>query len=472
MTALHSAPPDAPHSATPRPSACPGLLRIVAARDGGICRIKLPGGRLDARKARAIADAARRHAGGTLELTNRANLQIRGVRASHEAVLSDALLRAGLGPEAAVGSHSETDVATADDLRNLMLSPAAGRDPDAIFDTTGLIAPLLERLQNEARFAALSPKFALLIDGGERLAALDHPHDLWLTATRDVPDAQDVRFAFGLAGCPPIEGDDRPASVALATVAPDQAPALVGALLHAFLDLTAPGDTRMRDVLAAHTAAAVLERAQRHLGFALPPDPSLAAWRRARADAALRFGARPQRASGTWQVGGQPPLGRLDAATLEALATLAETAGNATLRLTPWQGVLLPDVATRAVPDVLTRLNALGLVCEANAPLARLVACTGSAGCAKGLADTKADALRLAARLPAGVEAHLSGCARSCAAAHCAPWTLLATAPDRYDLYRRMTDGQDGFGRCLARGLPLDEAADALARLARSFPDD
>ncbi|MDH0099469.1 precorrin-3B synthase, partial [Pseudomonas sp. GD04158] len=27
-----------------RPSACPGLLRIVPALDGGICRIKLPGG--------------------------------------------------------------------------------------------------------------------------------------------------------------------------------------------------------------------------------------------------------------------------------------------------------------------------------------------------------------------------------------------------------------------------------------------
>ncbi|EGH19379.1 precorrin-3B synthase, partial [Pseudomonas savastanoi pv. glycinea str. race 4] len=29
-------------------------------------------------------------------------------------------------------------------------------------------------------------------------------------------------------------------------------------------------------------------------------------------------------------------------------------------------------------------------------PLAQMVACTGSAGCVKGLADTKADALQLA----------------------------------------------------------------------------
>ncbi len=37
-----------------RPSACPGLLRIVPARDGGLCRIKLPCGELTATQAFAI----------------------------------------------------------------------------------------------------------------------------------------------------------------------------------------------------------------------------------------------------------------------------------------------------------------------------------------------------------------------------------------------------------------------------------
>ncbi|MDR3101342.1 MAG: precorrin-3B synthase, partial [Paraburkholderia sp.] len=54
-----------------RRSACPGLVRVVAARDGGLCRIRLAGGALTAAQARAIAQAARAHAGGTLELTSR-----------------------------------------------------------------------------------------------------------------------------------------------------------------------------------------------------------------------------------------------------------------------------------------------------------------------------------------------------------------------------------------------------------------
>ncbi|MDI9653445.1 precorrin-3B synthase, partial [Burkholderia cenocepacia] len=84
-----------------RPSACPGLVRVVAAADGGLCRIKLPGGRLDARQARAIAAAARRYGSGAIDATNRANLQLRGIRDGATDALTHALLDAGLGPRRA-----------------------------------------------------------------------------------------------------------------------------------------------------------------------------------------------------------------------------------------------------------------------------------------------------------------------------------------------------------------------------------
>lgn len=485
-------------SAAARPSACPGLLRIVAARDGGICRIRLSGGALQAAQAHAIAHAARQYATGVIELTNRANLQVRGVRAGQEAALIDALLRAGLGPDVRV--PDALAAASADDVRNLMISPTAGRDRAALFDTNALAAEILVRVQTEPRFAALSPKFAVLLDGGERLAMLEHPHDVWLAAM-DHPDG--VRFALGLAGCPPVEArrtakadanassnesnretgasafldqEDSAASThhayALAAVVPSRVPAIVTALLHTFLDLAAPEHTRMRHLLAVYSADEFLQHAQRHLDFPLAPlqsnEPLLAAWRRAQAGPALRFGAHPQRVAGMWHVGGQPALGRLDAATLHELAVLAEAAGDATLRITPWQSILLPDIVTRAVPSTLARLNELGLVCEPAHPLARLIACAGSSGCAKSMADTKTDALRLAAQLPNTVEqVHLSGCPRSCAAAHRAPYTLLAVEPGHYDLYRR-DDAVPGFGECVARHLTIDQAAHHLERLTRS----
>ncbi|WP_253189731.1 precorrin-3B synthase [Paraburkholderia fungorum] len=474
-----------PHAVpTLRPSACPGLLRIVAARDGGICRIKLPGGVLSAAQAEVIAGASARHAAGVVELTNRANLQVRGVRSGHEAALIEALVGAGLGPEPMPGGSVTVNAsaASADDVRNVMISPAAGRDPAALVDTTQLCAELLALLQSDTRFAALSPKFALLLDGGERLARVDHPHDVWIAASQGV---EGVRFVFGLAGCPPEAsafqsvaapqpqqvGRPNKGTGPLAAVSPAQVPALVRALLHTFLDLAADDATRMRHLLATHAVDTILQHAQTYVDFPLSRDASLAGWQRSTpADAGLRLGAHPQCKSGTWHAGGQPPLGRVDADTLRALALLARQHNTGILHITPWQSVLLPDLATDTVPAVLTALNALGLACDPSQPITRLIACAGSSGCAKSLADTKADAQQLAAQLPAGVEVHLSGCPRSCAAAHCAPYTLLAVAPGSYDLYRR-DDSGSGFGRCVAHQLTIQQAADTLARLARSNTD-
>ncbi|CAE6728465.1 hypothetical protein R69658_01701 [Paraburkholderia aspalathi] len=439
---------------------------------------------MSAAQAAVIADVSERHAAGVVELTNRANLQVRGVRSGHEAALIAALVDAGLGPIPTGGAVDASGVlvaTSADDVRNLMVSPTAGRDPFALFDTRPLCVELLTLLQSEARFAALSPKFALLLDGGERLARLDHPHDVWLAATQ----AEDgVRFVFGLAGCPPALANadafphvgrtsshspvDQPHpnyAGALAAVLPSQVTDLVRALLHTFLDLAAPDDTRMRHLLAAHSIDAVLQHAQTYVDFSLSRDTSLANWQRPTpADATLRLGAQAQRVVGMMHVGGQPPVGRLDAATLRGLATLSQQQGNGTLHMTPWQSVLLPDIAADAAPAVFAEMNALGLACDPAQPITHLIACAGSTGCAKSLADTKADALLLADRLPDGVDVHLSGCPRSCAAAHCAPYTLLAAAPGIYDLYRR--DGQPGFGSCVAHQLTIEQAADMLDPLA------
>lgn len=210
---------------TLRPSACPGLLRIVQALDGGICRVKLAGGAITAAQAHALADAAQAYAGGVIEATNRANLQIRGIGAEQEALIAR-LLAAGLGPSNAGG----------DDVRNLMLSPSAGIDPQMLFDTRPLAAQILATLENHPRFHELSAKFAVQLDGGEDLAMLEHHHDLWLSA---FVRHGETLLAFGLAGCP---GLDAP----LAAVPLNQGHGLVVAVLEAFLDLATPEQTRMR----------------------------------------------------------------------------------------------------------------------------------------------------------------------------------------------------------------------------------
>ena len=134
--------------------------------------------------------------------------------------------------------------------------------------------------------------------------------------------------------------------------------------------------------------------------------------------------------------------------------------------------VLLADLrpsahgfALQGPPLDASRIRELGLLIDAQEPLSNLIACTGSAACGKGLADSKADALRLAERLRASTarpQVHLSACPRSCAAAHTAPFTLLASSAGHYQLYQRTPEAA-GFGQLLASAMTIDEAGDWFA---------
>lgn len=428
-----------------RPSACPGLLRIVPALDGGICRIKLTGGSISCAQAEAVASAAEDFASGAIEATNRANLQIRGI-GDQPAALIERLLAAGLGPHNAAG----------DDVRNLMLSPSAGIDRHMLFDTRELAERILATVQRHEPFHDLSPKFALQLDGGEALAMLEHPNDLWLSAFEQ---AGECRLAFGLAGCP----TDAPAgSIALV-----DGHELVVAVLELFLELASPEQTRMRHLLADISVAAIVARLAERVAIA-----PVASWQRP-ASTGLHMGAQAQAQADHVYVGAVPPLGRLDAGMLRGAARLAQQYGDATLRFTPWQSLLLPNVRREHADEVLGGLARLGLLCDADQALSQLIACTGSTGCGRGLADTKGDARQLAELLQRHGDAlnvHLSGCPRSCAAAHVAPVTLLAVTPGRYDLYFREA-GQPGFGALHARNLTI-EAVDALLDARSRSPLD
>jgi len=138
---------------------CPGALRPMLSGDGLVVRIRPPMGRLTPVQAEAVARAALAHGNGIIDLSARANLQLRGVtEASHPALIDD--LR--------VQGLIDQDIAT-ESLRNLIVTPF--RDAG----TMALAATLTAAL---ARMPQLPGKFGFALDTGPRPVLADASADI------------------------------------------------------------------------------------------------------------------------------------------------------------------------------------------------------------------------------------------------------------------------------------------------------
>ncbi len=393
-----------PAAAIPVPQVrgwCPGALRPMASGDGWLVRVRPRGGRLVPAQAAGLAALAGAHGNGRIDLSARANLQIRGVRPdSHPALV------AGLG---ALGL-ADADAA-AEARRNLIVTPF----PDAD-GATARMAELLEAALAAPDAPDLPGKFGFAIDTG--------PHPVLRGAGADVTVSRAARAGAGFV----VHAAGAAAGVPAAS--PGAAVAAALALARWFLETGGAAGGRGR--MAAHVASGALPP-----GLAAAPVPPAAPFR-----------ARPGPCPGGVLVA--PALGRLEAATLAALADLGA------LRPTPWRMLLVEGAA--AVPALP------GLLTDPGDPLLRVVACTGAPGCAQALGETASLARALAPAVPEGALLHVSGCAKGCAHPRPAALTLTARAGGGWTLIRGGAAASPG--RALAAlPIPSDLVADDAPRL-------
>ncbi len=130
---------------------CPGALRPMQSGDGLVVRVRPFGGRLDAAQTAGLAHLAERHGNGLIDVTSRANLQIRGVSETSHRLLLDGLAQLTLlDPDADTESR-----------RNILVTPF-WREGD---ETQALAAELEEALADSG--LALPTKFGFAVDDGK-----------------------------------------------------------------------------------------------------------------------------------------------------------------------------------------------------------------------------------------------------------------------------------------------------------------
>jgi precorrin-3B synthase len=150
---------------------CPSLFRPMLSGDGWLARIRPRGGLVAGPVVAALAEAAARYGNGLIEITSRANLQIRGLRPDSIAPFTEAML--------AVGAADADEAIEA--RANILVSPLLEADPAIAPETAG-IARAIRRGLADPKFAGLPAKFGFLVDGGGALPLGDLGLDITVRA--------------------------------------------------------------------------------------------------------------------------------------------------------------------------------------------------------------------------------------------------------------------------------------------------
>ncbi|WP_409339880.1 precorrin-3B synthase [Nostoc edaphicum] len=498
---------------------CPGLFYTTPAADGILSRVRIPGGIISSQQCRAIADIAEQHGGGYIDVTNRANLQVREIRTGINAEVLKYLQNMGLGSENTV----------VDQIRNIMTSPTAGIDPQELIDTRPFVQSWDDYIAAHPALSGLSAKFSVCFDGGGIIQVCDRLNDIAFAA---VLVNDNIYFRLYLS----VGEKGQPPSDTGILLSPEECLPVLAALADVYLaysHTTSKRRLRLRELLNTLGCENYLQEVEQRLSFRLlcseirkdllpdqdklrcidksfsppltprclggepgteyfPPLQGGIKEGKSRVCASLprcvytvvkgkgekyqHIGIHPQRQQGLFYIGVVLPLGRLESRQIRGLADLAAKYGSGTLRLTPWQNFLLTDIPQQLVADVQSEIALLGLDSSATNIKGGLVACSGKKGCVVSATDTKSHALALAdyletrVTLDYPVNIHFTGCEKSCAQHSKSDITLLGVSIEAenrtvegYHVY--VGDSNYKFGRELYQYVTFAELPALIERM-------
>jgi precorrin-3B synthase len=393
--------------------------------DGLIVRVRPQSATLRPQDLGALADAARQFGNGHIDLTRRANLQIRGVREASLSDLHDVIASLGL-----LDANAESEA-----VRNIMVNPLAGIDPTEACDVRPIAGELARWLTSDRSLWALPSKFGFIIDGGGALSLAAQRADVRLVT-------MDAQIAIGIETRAGIEW--------LGSTAPGAAAAAATEIALLFIK-AASRDKRQRIRDLSDEGIASVRSAMRLRLDALHEHPC-------KADVSPDRIGLIELGADRFAVGIAAPFGRVETDQLCKLTEVMAAHGVEEIRLSPWRALYAGVSSRHAAQSVLDAAKREGLITDPRDPLLQIEACPGSPGCRSTVLDTRGDGRRLAALLPrfgfAGT-AHVSGCAKGCAKSGTADLVLVGSE-GRYGIVRNGSAQDQPAGRFVFADLAAD----------------
>jgi len=446
-----------------------GLFFLSPVKDAYMSRLRIPGGQLKSWQVREIASIAKQLTSGYVQVTTRANFQIRLIKPQDTIEF--------LRRVQAIGLH--TQGSGADNIRNLTGNPTAGVDPVELIDCTPYLNELSSLILHHREFYNLPRKFNIAFDGGGLIGSVEDTNDIGIKAVRD---GEGVGFRIALGGATGHKAFARDLGV---VVEPENIVKVVEALVRVFIangDRTNRKKARLKHLLETWSLEKYLEETEKLLPAPLrrvPLDAGALSYP-AETIPHSHIGAFAQKQEGLYYIGVSLPAGQITPKQLIRLAELSENYASGDIRLTVWQNLVIPNIPQAWVETVKKALVHMGLGWEQSHVASGIIACTGNRYCKYASTDTKGHSLQLTKhlekriKLDQPVNIHFTGCPHSCAQHYMGDIGLLgAKTRDGREAYHVFVGGGFGSkaacGRQVFQAMPFDELMPTVENMLRVY---
>lgn len=449
-----------------------GLFFLTPVKDAFMSRLRIPGGLLTTFQLRELARIAQELTSGYVQITTRANLQMRLIQPKD---CPEFLRRVQ-----SIGLH--TRGSGADNIRNLTANPTAGIDPVELIDTMPLIQQLGTLIINDRSFYDMPRKFNIAYDGGGLIGSVEDTNDIGVKA---VKIGDEVLFRIALGGATGHKSFARDLGV---VVPPAEINKVVAAIVRVYVANGNRGDrkkARLKHLLEKWTLDQYLAETEKLLGKQLrraPYDATQMRWASQELSHS-HVGDFPQKQRGLNYVGATCPVGQITAKQMTRLAELAELYGSSEVRLTVWQNFIIPNVPDAFVPTLKKALEKAGFSTKQSNLASGVIACTGNSYCKFAQSNTKGHALDLIKQLEKRLELdqpvniHITGCPNSCAQHYMGDIGCLGTKTkiggESVDAYHIFVGGGFGkhqaVGRQVFAGVTGKELPDTIEKMLRTY---